>query len=121
MNTKEKKSVRDALRHIENFIEGFYFIDQEQYKQLIDFLHSKECELPEHENKLILNYCEEFLNPENDIFQSCDEFTEYSGKSASGEDVYTVVSGKENKFLNRLESSYYYIIENFCILERMCA
>lgn len=48
MNTKEKKSVRDALRHIENFIEGFYFI-------------------------------------------------------------------------NRLESSYYYIIENFCVLERMCA
>lgn len=117
MNTKEKKSVRNALRHIENFIEGFYFIDQEQYEQLIDFLHIKECELPDFEHKLILSYVEEFLNPDSDIFQSCDEVTEYSGKSAS----YTVVPGKENEFLNRLESSYYYIIENFCVLERMCA
>ena len=118
MNTKER-TVKKALRRVESFIRRFYLIDQEQYEKLRSFLNSNK--LPERENQLILDYCETYLNPKNDIFQSCDEVSEYSGKDSSGNDVYTVVPGKEEEFLTCIESAYLNVIKNFCVLKRMCA
>lgn len=118
MNTKER-TVKKALRRVESFIRRFYLIDQEQYEKLRSFLNSNK--LPERENQLILDYCEKYLNPAKDIFQSCDEVSEYSGKDSSGNDVYTVVPGKEEEFLTCIESAYLNVIKNFCVLKRMCA
>lgn len=114
MNTKER-TVKKALRRVESFIRRFYLIDQEQYEKLRIFLNSNK--LPERENQLILDYCETYLNPKKDIFQSCDEVSEYSGEN----DVYTVVPGKEEEFLTCIESAYLNVIKNYCVLKRMCA
>lgn len=119
MNTKER-TVKKALRRVESFIRRFYLIDQEQYEKLRSFLNSNK--LPERENKLIMSYCEEFLNPAKNIFESCKcpDISEYS-RDLDGNDHYTIVAGQEDEFLSRLESTYLNVIKNFVILQKTCA
>lgn len=121
--TKEKKSIRKALRSIYRFINDFGFENQERYEQLFGFLNS-DCNLPDFEHKLILSYVEEFLNPDSDIFQSLSyaDVAEYSCTDLRGNDLYTVVPGKEQEFLSRLENTLVDIYANFDVLERrVCA
>ncbi|MGN0697396.1 MAG: hypothetical protein ACI4JV_01425 [Ruminiclostridium sp.] len=117
MNTQERKTVRKALNRVERFIKDFQLIDYKKYEQLIDFLNSIDSRLPERESRLIMNYCSEVLNPKNGIFEFPDIV-----KSADlrGND-YTVISGREEEFLARVESAYLYVIGKFCELEKMCA
>lgn len=119
MNTQERKTVRKALNRVERFIKDFQLIDYKKYKQLIDFLNSIDSSLPERESRLIMNYCSEVLNPKNGIFEFTD-IVEHSGAELRGND-YTVISGREEEFLARVESAYLYVIGKFCELEKMCA
>ncbi len=123
MKNTKKKSVRKALRAINLFIDKFAFENQESYSRLIGFINS-DCDLPDFEHKLILSYVEEFLNPDSDIFQSLSyaDVAEYSCTDLRGNDLYTVVPGKEQEFLSRLENTLVDIYANFDVLERrVCA
>lgn len=126
MNNQEKNTVKKALKRIEHFVKDFEFINYEQYEQLIDSLRSVDSRLPERESRLILNYCSEFLNPSNSIFASCKspDIAKYTGTDLRGNYVYkaySVIPGREEEFLARLEKAYITVIENFCELEKMCA
>lgn len=117
MNTQERKTVRKALNRVERFIKDFQLIDYKKYEHLIDFLNSIDSRLPERESRLIMNYCSEVLNPKNGIFEFPDivKCADLRGNN------YTVISGREEEFLARVESAYLYVIGKFCELEKMCA
>lgn len=119
---KERKSIRKALQSIQLFIDDFAFENQERYDQLFGCVNS-DCNLPDLEKTLIMNYIEEFLDPDNDIFRSSSypDVVKYSCTDFKGRDCYEVLPGKEKLFLSRLRNVLADICDNFAILKRMCA
>lgn len=119
---KQRNSIRKALKSIQLFIDDFAFEDQERYDQLFGFVNS-DLNLPDFEKILIINYIEEFLDPDNDIFRSSSypDIVKYSCTDFKGRDCYEVLPGKEKEFLSRLRNVLADIGDNFAILKRMCA